>query len=108
MIIKEVITKEYFSEIMESIKKTYKYQEGLNNYFSKNGVDGYIYQPDCIDTTIKLLHKIFGEKDIDEWISYFCFELDFGRKYKEGMVKDEFGKDIPLSTFDDLYKLLIE
>ncbi len=105
---KDVITKEYFNEIMESVKNTCKYQEGLNNYFSKNGVDGYIYQPDCVDTTIKLLHNIFGEKDIDEWISYFCFELDFGRKYKEGVVKDEFGKNIPLATFDDLYTLLTE
>lgn len=105
---KDIITKEYFNEIMESIKNTYKYQEGLNNYFSKNGVDGYIYQPDCIDTLMKLLHNIFGEKDKDEWISYFCFELDFGRKYKEGIIKDEFGRNIPLATFDDLYTLLTE
>ena len=105
---KEIITKEYFNEIMENIKNTYKYQEGLNDYFSKNGADGYIYQPDCIDTTMKLLHNIFGEKDIDEWISYFCFELDFGRKYKDGLVKDEFGNNIQLATFDDLYVLLTE
>ena len=105
---KDIITKEYFNEIMESIKKTYKYQEGLNDYFSKNGVDGYIYQPDCIDTLIKLLHNVFGEKDINERISYFCFELDFGRKYKEGLVKDEFGKNITLETYDDLYTLLTE
>lgn len=106
--IKDIITKEYFNEIMENVKNTYKYQEGLNNYFSKSGVDGYIYQPDCVDTTIKLLHNIFAEKDVDEWISYFCFELDFGKKYKEGMIRDEFGKDIPLSTYDDLYALLTE
>ena len=105
---KDIITKEYFNEIMESIKNTYKYQEGLNDYFSKNGVDGYIYQPDCIDTLMKLLHNIFGEKDKDEWISYFCFELDFGRKYKDGIIKDEFGKDIHLSSYDDLYTLLTE
>ena len=105
---KEIITKEYFNEIMQSIKNTYKYQEGLNDYFSKSGVDGYIYQPDCVDTTMKILHKLVGEKDINEWISYFCFELDFGRKYKEGLVKDEHGKNIPLATFDDLYTLLTE
>lgn len=104
----KVISKEYFNEIMESVKNTYKYQEGLNDYFSKNGVDGYIYQPDCVDTTMKLLHNIFGEKDKNEWISYFCFELDFGKKYKDGSIKDEFGKDITLATFDDLYTLLTE
>lgn len=105
---KEVITKEYFNEIMESVKKVFKYQEGLNDYFSKSGVDGCIFQPDCSDTVLKLLHKLFGEKDKNEWISYFCFELNFGKSYKTGLVKDEFGKDIPLATYDDLYKLLTE
>ena len=105
---KDIITKEYFNEIMENIENSYKYQEGLNDYFSKNGADGYIYQPDCMDTTIKLLHNIFSEKDKNEWISYFCFELDFGKKYKDGIIKDEFGKNIPLATYDDLYKLLTE
>lgn len=104
----QIITKEYFNEIMRDIQSTYEYQEGLNDYFSKNGVDGHIYQPDCVDTTMKLLHRLFGEKDANEWISYFCFELDFGRKYKNNIVKDEHGKDIPLATFDDLYNLLTE
>jgi hypothetical protein len=105
---KETITREFFIEIMNDIEKTYRYQEGLNDYFAKNGADGYVYQPDCIDTTIKILHKFFEEKDIDEWISYFCFELDFGRKYKDGAIKDEFGKNITLATSDDLYNILTE
>jgi len=102
----ETITREFFTEIIEEIEKTYNYQEGLNTYFKKSGVDGYIYQPDCIGAALKLLHYIFGEKDIDEWISYFCFELNFGKKYKDGTVLDANGKDIPLSTIDDLYNLL--
>lgn len=105
---KELITIEIFTEIMEEIQKSYDYQEGLNKYFSKHDVDGYIYQPDCMCATIKLLHLIFGEKDIDEWISYFCFVLDFGRKYKDGMIQDENGKDISLATYEDLYRLLTE
>lgn len=106
--ITEIITKEYFNEIMTNIYNVCNYQNGLNNYFSRNGADGYIYQPDCVDTTIKLLHNIFKERDKDEWISYFCFELDFGEKYKDGMVKNKFGKNIPLKTYDDLYALLTE
>ena len=108
ILIKETITRDFFIEIMKNVQKTYKYQEGLNDYFAKNGADGYVYQPDCIDTTIKILHKLFSEKDMNEWISYFCFELDFVKKYKDGLVKDEFGKNIPLATFDDLYTLLTE
>lgn len=100
------ITRELFTEIIEEIQKTYDYQEGLNKYFEKHGVDGYIYQPDCMCATIKLLHYIFGEKDINEWISYFCFELNFGRKYKDGAVLDDNGKNISLATSNDLYNLL--
>lgn len=102
----EFMTREFFTEIMEEVMKSHDYQEGLNKYFEKNDVDGYIYQPDCACATLKLLHHIFGEKDVDEWISYFCFELNFGRNYKDGAVSDEHGNNIPLATIDDLYNLL--
>lgn len=105
---KDIITRELFKEVVEEIQKSYDYQEGLNRYFEKNNVDGYIYQPDCMCAAIKLLHNIFNEEDKDEWISYFCFELNFGRKYKDGLVSDKDGKNIPLATIDDLYDLLTE
>ena len=40
------------------------------------------------------------------WTEYFCYELDFGRKYEEGMVKDAEGNTIPLHTPAQLYRLL--
>lgn len=101
-----MITREFFAEIMEELQKAYDYQEGLNQYFEKHQVDGYLFQPDCMCAAIKLLHYLFGERDRDEWISYFCFELHFGRKYKEGSVTDENGNVISLATIDDLYDLL--
>jgi hypothetical protein len=100
------MTRELFKEVMNEIQKSYDYQEGLNNYFKTHDIDGYIYQPDCMCAALKLLHIYFGEKDSNEWISYFCFELNFGRKYKEGNVLDDNGKSIPLATYDDLYDLL--
>ena len=103
-----IVSREIFTEVIEEVQKSYDYQEGLNNFFEKNSVDGYIYQPDCICAVIKLLHNIFIEKDTNEWISYFCFEINFGRKYKEGLVLDKDGKNINLSTIDDLYNLLTE
>lgn len=104
----EIVSRKFFTEIIEEVQKSSDYQEGLNNFFNKNGVDGYIYQPDCICAVIKLLHYIFGESDADEWISYFCLELNFGRKYKDGLVLDKDGKNINLATIDDLYNLLTE
>ena len=103
---KEFITREIFQEIMEEIQKAYDYQNDLNKFFEKHDADGYLFQPDCMCATIKLLHIIFEEKDINEWISYFCFDLNFGRKYKEGTILDESGAPIRLATIDDLYDLL--
>lgn len=103
---KNIINEEAFVEIMNDVQKAYDYEEGLNNFLKKHDVDGYIYQPDCVGTTLRLLHLMFEDKDIDEWISYFCFELDFGRKYKDGIITDKDGKNIPLATTKDLYALL--
>jgi len=39
------------------------------------------------------------------WIEYFCFELDFGRKYKKGMIKDN-SKNIDFSDAGKLWDYL--
>lgn len=101
-----MIDKEQFINAISDVESVYRYQEGLNNYFRKNNVDGYIFQPDCSSTVIGLLHNILGEMDKDGWIDYFCFELDFGKKWKEGTITEKDGTDIVLKTAEDLYNLL--
>ena len=39
-------------------------------------------------------------------ISYWVFELDFGRKWTENSVTDSYGYPIKLQTSDDLYNYL--
>ena len=102
-----ILGKSDFVEIINDVKKVTKYQEGLNSYFQKSGVDGYIFQPDCIDTALRLLHVMFGEADRDNWIEYFCYELNFGKKWAEGCVTRKDGTDIKLETPEDLYNYLI-
>ncbi len=102
-----MINKDLFCEVMEDIKKADDYQNWLNAQLQRNGVEGYLFQPTCIDSAIKLLHFCFGNSDIDDTISYFCFELNYGRKWKEGMLTGEDGRDIVLATSSDLYNYLI-
>ena len=99
------ISKEDFETIITELQKSSDYQKGLNRYFKNHDVDGYIYQPDCSCSVYKLLHILFGELDNEEWINMFCFDFDFGRKYKDSL-KDECGNIIPFSTIDDLYNVL--
>ncbi len=101
-----MITKDLFCEIIEDAKKADEYQNWLNAQLQKNGAEGYLFQPTCIDSVIKLLHFYFGNSDIDDMISYFCFELNYGKKWKEGMLIDKDGNDIVLSTPSDLYNYL--
>lgn len=102
-----MLSKEQFINAINEVHAVSKYQRGLNNFFRKNGVDGYIFQPDCTATVINILHIIMGEKDKNEWISYFCFELDYGEKWKAGTIKDENDNDIVLQTAENLYELLM-
>lgn len=100
------LSKEDFVDAINDVETVFKYQEGLNNYFRKNNVEGYIFQPDCSSTVLRLLHLILGDSDKDKWIEYFCFELDFGKKWEPGMITEKDGTDIILKTPEDLYELL--
>lgn len=104
---KNILSKEEFVQFITDVQTANDYQKGLNRYFKSHDVDGYIYQPDCSCAVLRLLHMIFGEADSDEWISSFCFDFDFGRKYKD-QYKDHSGNTISFSTIDDLYAVLTE
>ena len=45
--------------------------------------------------------------DKDELIDKFCFEMDYGRSYKPGTVKNEDGTDLDFSSPDKLYDILV-
>lgn len=100
-----IITQELFTEVIEDAKKSDDYQVWLNKQLKKNGVEGYIFQPNCVDDVIKLLHVCFGEADAKDAISYFCLELDYGRKWKPGIWLES-GTDVELSTPAHLYSYL--
>lgn len=101
-----IISKELFVKAVNDAKEVNDYGDGLNRFFRSNGCDGYLLQPDCIGTVIDLLHYMFAEKDDGEWISYFCFDLNFGRDYELGCVTDYDGSEIKLETVEDLYDFL--
>ena len=55
-------------------------------------------------TVVFLLRKLL--KDAVENIDYYIYELDYGRKYEPGMITDENGHDIDLSSAEKLYDYL--
>ena len=54
---------------------------------------------------VHLLENIFDDTGI---ISWWLYELDYGRKYENGCIADANGNIIDLSTSEKLYDYLIE
>ena len=99
------MSKESFCRVMDNYKSMWNFTDEMNELFDKYKCDGNIYPPVCTETVIDLLEFIFNDKN--QWISYWIFELDFGKDYEDGYVKDEHGEVIPLKTTEDLYDLLV-
>lgn len=55
---------------------------------------------------IKLLCKLMHDDEVYSDIGYFIYELDYGREYTPGMIKDKDGTEIDFSTPDKLYDYL--
>ena len=98
------LTKERFCKTIRQIQEVYDYSDKLNHFFEENHIDGYLYEPTCIEQALGLLAFIFDDKD--QWIDYWVYELDFGRRYKEGMITYSNGENISLETAEELYELL--
>lgn len=103
-----ILSKEEFVDAIKEIKSISDYHEDLNEFFRKHNVDGYVYQPDGTVTSLKLLHKIFEKADKDDWIDYFVYELNFGKNYEDGCVKDKNGSHIAMSNAEELYDFLLK
>lgn len=102
---KNIVTKTVFCEIIENMKVVDDYHKGLNAFFEKSGVQGFLYSPDTTASVAQLLKAMF--KDTDDIIGTFCFDMDYGRAYKSGYLKDEGGNVIDFSTPEKLYDYLM-
>ena len=58
------------------------------------------------DLVVELLEKMF--EDEYSYITYWLYELNYGRAYKAGCIKEANGKDIDISTAEKLYDFLIK
>lgn len=106
-----MITKERFIQIIKRLENYNKLQEQINSLFDK-----------CIDkkendfcnagsicighesVVVELLENMFNT----DMISYWIYELDYGKEYKDGYVQDGEGKNIDISTVEKLYDYLIK
>ena len=99
------ISYKLFKEAIEFIDKREQQYDRLNKIIRSIEPDSYILG----DTGYSILvQKLLVEATNDEYdyISYFMWDLDFGRKWQPGTITEADGTDIPLKTIDDLWHLL--
>lgn len=105
--------KELFIKTIEALEQQYKkdmrFAETLSSLFPESCSANLI--PDnhhLTNVIVEILQKTFNDDHAHSWIEYFCFELDFGKKNDSLKARDKNGNNIPLTTPEDLYNLLIQ
>jgi hypothetical protein len=44
--------------------------------------------------------------DTSQWTSYWLYDLEQGKKWRKGMIRDKGDKDLPCKTIKDVWKLI--
>lgn len=107
-----MITKQEFINIMDSLKEASKIQDKINDIFrnAKNNIINDFCNAGALSISheqivVDLLSNMFNN---EEDIGYFIYELDYGTKYKDGMIAENNGDIIDLSDSGKLYDYLIK
>ena len=95
-----------FEKVLNNVKKFWDRQTEI-----EKATDGCLNMWEltdggCIDDVLFLLQKVFY--DTEECISYWVYDLDWGKDYKPGCVRNADGSDINLETMQDLYAFLLK
>lgn len=106
-----MISKKEFVEIIERLKNYNDLQDKIDDLFKSNidnkEMDFMNAGSICIgheSVVVELLENMFNT----DMISYWIYELDYGKEYKDGYVQDGKGNNIDISTLEKLYDYLIK
>lgn len=108
------MTRKLFIESIEALKKQYGYDIEVSKNLAKafpNAFDANLLPENHFisNALMKVLQVENNDLELCEhgqsWIEYFCFELEFGYKYKSGMITDK-GENIDFSDSGKLWDYL--
>lgn len=103
-----MIDKGIFIETIEELKQQLDHDvrcgEAFTAILPNDFVSGYDNHW-VVNQLIKMLKVITNDDSQHSWIEYYIWELDFGRKWKKGMVSVN-GIDYKLKTTNDLWNII--
>ena len=105
-----VMPKKVFVESIKALNKQSDHDRKSAVLLEKVFTDfGGWYNNDALHSQlIKVLKLSMDDNDDHSWIEYFIYELDYGKKYYEGIASRKDGSDIDLSSASKLYDFLLE
>ena len=101
-----MITKERFIKTMQDLKVLEDDIRDVDIALKKLDPDfGGFYISRCLTLTLDLLKAAMNDEY--DYIGYYIFEIDWGKKWKPGTITENNGKkDIKLKTLEDLYNYI--
>lgn len=95
--------KEEFIKLMQELVSIKKDEDALNVAFKKFEPDFNYISFNRYETLVVKSLK-FAMNDTFDWISYWIYDCDCGKK--DMKITDKNGKKIPIKTLSNLYNLL--
>ena len=101
-----MLSKELFIETIDFIRERNDQENKIHQMFREEFTDGIFWPYSRYENQlVKVLAEIMHDQET-EWISYYCYEKDYGRDDRLE-VFDKNNNKIPLKTAEDLYNLLV-
>lgn len=102
------LTKEKFIQIMDALLEQDYENNKKNEAFQVLLPETFVcYTGDGLEPILlSILKEAFNDQG--DWIGYYIYELDYGRKYEEGCATYKDGGNIDISTPSSLYDFLIK
>lgn len=94
-----------YEDFFDCISKIKDHCNKLNQYSKILNFDFVQDMQNVVDQLEYVLTKLCDDEECG-WISYWMWELDFGKKYYDGSVTDQDGEPIKLETIKDLWDML--
>lgn len=107
-----IINKKEFCDVINRIENCYKLQDSINDLFRKcidNSERDFMNAGSiCIMLEVPLLKVLEAMFEDEDLISWWIYELDFGKKFKVGYLIEKNGDKPDLSTAEKLYDYLVK
>ena len=108
-----IISKETFFEILDYLHDNDKFADDFDVLLRKSNkttdfLDSQMFiDVELVNYVIMLLQNEFEDTE-EGWISYWIYELNYGKDWQPGQIFRDDNTEIKLQTKEDLYNFLID